>query len=165
MANYKKFTKKKKEIVLEVIRQTGNVSKAARTVGVSTMCVYDHARPKSPQYDEEFKLAWDAAKEAFLDDLEEEAHFRAYHGVDKPVIYQGEITDTYKEKSDTLLMFLLNGNRGHKFGKNRTELSGPGGEPIETRNKSVDLRGDISEKEAADAYMDLIGGGLNDGKG
>lgn len=37
--------------------------------------------------------------------LELEIHRRAVEGVDKPVIYKGQITDTYREYSDNLLMF------------------------------------------------------------
>ena len=37
--------------------------------------------------------------------VEAEVHRRAIEGVDHPVIYKGEITDTYKEFSDNLLMF------------------------------------------------------------
>ena len=37
--------------------------------------------------------------------VEAEVHRRAIEGIDHQVIYKGEITDTYKEYSDNLLMF------------------------------------------------------------
>ena len=40
-----------------------------------------------------------------LGKLDAEINRRAIEGVDHPVIYKGEITTTYKEYSDNLLMF------------------------------------------------------------
>lgn len=80
--------------------------------------------------DPNFAADWDRAKELGLEALEDEATRRAFDGVDKAVVYQGEITTTVKEYSDTLLIFLLKGGKPQKY-RDRTELSGPGGGPLE----------------------------------
>lgn len=64
-----------------------------------------------------------------VDVIEEEAHRRAIDGFDRPVIYQGEITDTYKDYSDSLLTMLMKGNKPEKY-KERTEHSGSVGRPM-----------------------------------
>lgn len=78
---------------------------------------------------EKFRLEWDSAVEEGTDTLEDEAKRRAYEGVDHPVTYQGEITATYKDYSDTLLMFILKARRPDKY-RERQEVSGPDGGPI-----------------------------------
>ncbi len=52
-----------------------------------------------------FKTRKEAAAKVFMGRVEAEINRRAIEGTDKPVIYQGVITDTYKEYSDNLLMF------------------------------------------------------------
>lgn len=49
------------------------------------------------------RKAW--ALQAFMGKVEAEIDRRAIDGTDRPVIYKGEITTTYKEYSDNLLMF------------------------------------------------------------
>jgi hypothetical protein len=55
------------------------------------------------------------ALELGTDALEDEAVRRAYHGNDRPVTFQGKVTDTFKEYSDNLLMFMLKARRPDKF--------------------------------------------------
>lgn len=125
MANRTKLTAQKKKQFLEELSKFPNVSRACRVLGVTRHCVYDHKAK-----DEEFAAAWEDAWEHGIDRAEEELYRRAVLGHDKPVIYQGEITDTYKEVSDTALIFLLKGRRGEIF-KERSEVSGPGGGPLQ----------------------------------
>lgn len=104
-----------------------NVSRAARAAGVSRKTAYQHR-----QLHEEFAEAWENALETGLDKWEEEAARRAFEGVDKPVIYQGEITDTYKEYSDTLAITMLKAHRGEKY-RERSEVKTDGTLEIKIR--------------------------------
>ena len=54
-----------------------------------------------------FKKRLYLAEQQYLEKLEAEADRRAVEGTDHPVIYKGEITATYKEYSDNLLMFRM----------------------------------------------------------
>jgi len=80
--------------------------------------------------DEAFDAGCEEAKQMADDLLEREAVRRGMNGFDRPVIYQGEITDYYTDYSDSLLQTLLKGNRPSKF-KERTEHSTPKGQPME----------------------------------
>ncbi|OJU90986.1 MAG: terminase [Burkholderiales bacterium 66-5] len=103
----------------------GSVTRACRAVGISRQTAYEW-RSNSP----EFAKAWEVAKAQGMDALEDEATRRAFEGFDKPVTFQGEVRDTVREYSDTLLIFLLKGGKPEKY-RERAEISGPGGGPIE----------------------------------
>lgn len=112
---------------LEALKEGYSVSHASARVGWDRSTLY-----KNRQRDSEFAAAWDEAIEAGTDKLEDEARRRAVEGVNKPVIYKGEITESYREYSDTLLMFLLNGRRPERFRQRASiEHTGKGGGPIE----------------------------------
>jgi hypothetical protein len=61
---------------LAALRRTGNVSKSAQLAGTTRRNAY-YRRASRP----EFAAAWDDAYETFVDELEEEAHRRAFQGV------------------------------------------------------------------------------------
>lgn len=82
--------------------------------------------------DEHFDARCRSAIDTAIDGLEKEAYRRAVHGTDKPVSFKGEITDWYKEYSDTLLIKLLKANRPDKYAE-RQQISGPQGGPLVTR--------------------------------
>jgi hypothetical protein len=127
---------------LEHLRLTANVTRSALVARIDRGKVYDRRRE-----DADFAAAWDDAKEQAADLLEEEAHRRAYHGVDEPVIHQGELMGawvndqgqvvateapgarkiplTVKKYSDTLMIFLLKGARPEKYREN-LKLTGNG---------------------------------------
>lgn len=96
----------RKACFLEVLRQTGNVSRAAREAGLSSSTVYAH-RAKQPK----FARDWDAAVAEALDNLEAELVDRATRGVEKPVYYRGEIVGNVRNYSDALAMFILKARR------------------------------------------------------
>jgi hypothetical protein len=99
-----------------------------------------------------FSELWDQAQNHGIDQLEEEAWRRGHDGYDKPVIYQGEITDTYKEYSDRCLEIMLRGCRPEKF-KERSEISGPGGGPITLQALERRVIGaDGQQKKLEDLY-------------
>ena len=82
-------------------------------------------------HDPDFAEAWAEAVAIGSEVLEAEAHRRAVEGVDKPVTFQGDITATYKEYSDPLLVFLLKGAKPDKYNRQALQISGPGGIPIQ----------------------------------
>lgn len=88
----------KKEIFLKSLAQYGNVTKAAEECGYSRRYLY-----QLRESDPEFAQAWDDAKEAYADWLEQVASERATRA-EKP--------------SDLLLMFRLKGERPHKYRDN-----------------------------------------------
>lgn len=161
--NRPKITAKKKRIFCDVIESTGNVTKAARIIGMSKNQMYHRARPRNPDgtpnptFDEELATMWADAIEAYKDNLEEEAHRRAYGGTDKPIIYKGEITDTYKEKSDTMMIFLLKAER-EKFAeqlRSRVEMSGG----LHNTNANVNANmndANIAEEDAVHLYKEFL---------
>ena len=107
-------------VFLDELSQWPNVSRACRKAGISRVTAYRH---KADYQD--FNEAWENAIETGLDKWEEEAARRAFEGVDKPVIYQGEITDTFKEYSDTLAVTMLKAHRPEKY-RERSEVKTDG---------------------------------------
>jgi hypothetical protein len=139
---------------LEALRDGGNVSAAARACSITTGTAYGLR-----QRNADFANDWDNALEDATDTLEAEARRRALQGVEEPVVYQGQLTPlwerdeagqvvvveghpkqlvinghpqwlTVNKRSDGLLQFLLKGLR-KKYGTDTTEISGPGGAPIQ----------------------------------
>jgi hypothetical protein len=105
---------------LDVLRETCNVSEAAKAAGIGRRTAYEW-RDDNP----EFAAAWHEAEQEAADRLEREAWRRGVEGVDKPVIHKGMITDTYLEYSDRMLELLLKAHRPEKFRERiSTELSG-----------------------------------------
>jgi len=122
---------------LQSIEREPNICEAERATGISRQ---DHYRwIKDPDYKERFDKAFDRG----VDVLEAEAVRRALHGTEEPVYSGGkravdvvmrdgkvvlhpqtlkpiEIPASVTRKSDTLLMFLLNGNRSGKY-RSRTD--------------------------------------------
>jgi hypothetical protein len=119
---------------LHALAETGNVTMAAQAAGVCRGGAY-RARQRHPAFAE----LWDEAIQESADLLLAEARRRAYDGVDRPVIYQGELQGvwvgpdgqpcpeyaaearfiplTVKEYSDKLLLALLAAYRPEEFGR------------------------------------------------
>lgn len=109
---------KKAAFCAALVASGGNVSRACQAIDVARLTAY-----RWREEDPEFKTAWNEAKAAGMDALEDEATRRAFEGIDKPIVHQGFITDTVKEYSDTLMIFLLKGGKPEKY-KERVEHSG-----------------------------------------
>lgn len=105
---------------------TGNVSRAARDAGI------DRTQPyRLREDDAAFAKAWDSALEEAADRMEEEALRRAVEGVEEPVYQKGEQIGAIRRYSDTLLIFLLNGARPHKYkAVVRNEVTGADGKEV-----------------------------------
>jgi len=118
---------------LNTLRESCNVSESARAAGISRSAAYEWR-----DADADFAAAWLEAEEEAGDRLEREAWRRAVDGTDKPVMFQGRITDTYKEYSDRMLEILLKAHRPEKFVERvKSELTGRNGGPIQTENVAV----------------------------
>lgn len=111
-------TKRKKAQFLAEFRTCGNVSGAARAVGVDRGTHYGWL-----ESDETYVKAFAEAEIEAVDVLETEARRRAFTGVDEPVFYKGDVCGQIKKYSDVLLIFLLKGARPEKY-RERFEHSG-----------------------------------------
>lgn len=79
--------------------------------------------------DEAFAENCKDAEVMACDLMEREARRRAIEGFDRPVIYKGEVTETYTDYSDALLTTLMKGNLPKKY-KDRVEHGGSIGRPM-----------------------------------
>ena len=70
-----------------------------------------------------YATAFEVAKNAAAETLENEARRRAVEGVTEAVYYQGEVVGTIQKYSDVLLIFLLKGALPAKY-KDRREVTG-----------------------------------------
>jgi hypothetical protein len=112
---------------LKELARTGNVCEAARLSCLGRAWLYEY-RKRDPSFD----AAWERALDVAADALESEARRRAMEGTWEPVFHQGDIVGGVRRYSDSLLMFLLKGNKPDKFAERR-QVSGPGGGPQEHR--------------------------------
>lgn len=127
-------TDRARETFLKTLRESCNVSEAARAAKIGRRTAYDW-RDADPQ----FAAEWDEAEEEAADRLEREAWRRAVDGTDKPVTFQGAITATYKEYSDRMLEILLKAHRPEKYVERiRAEHTGKDGGPIQTEQVESD---------------------------
>ena len=124
MANRVRLTPAKKKKFLAALAVNGNVSDAAKQANVSRIAFYA-LRKKSKQFAEQ----WEEALEQGIDALELEAHRRAVEGIDEPVYYKGDVVGKVRKYSDTLLIFLLKGNRPEKYADFH-KISNPDGKPL-----------------------------------
>lgn len=113
----------KRRFLEEYINNGGIVIPAAEAVHVNRPLLYAWRKD-----DPEFDAAWTAAFEQSGDFYEKELHDRAVNGHDKPVTFQGAITDTYKEKSDPLLIMGLKARK--RVYRDKVEVAGEGGGPV-----------------------------------
>lgn len=127
---------------LAALALTGNWTAAAKAAGVDRTTPHK-LREQAP----DFEAACERAKDEAADLLELEARRRAHDGWNEPVVYKGELSGTWvhrdgrpaephadgaqfipltvKKYSDTLLIFLLKGERPDKF-KDRNETTHTG---------------------------------------
>jgi len=107
MANRIKLTPEKKSEFLRIVAENGgNVTRAAKLIGVAPVTLYDH-RQKNGR----FAAAWDEAVKRGTDVLIQEAMRRAVNGVVEPVYQGGKLVGHVRRYSDSLLMFLVKGRR------------------------------------------------------
>lgn len=73
------------------VAQGATLSEAARLCGVSPSTVY-----RLRKDDADFQAALADAEEESVDVLEATARYRAVHGVEEPVVYQGQLTPVWE---------------------------------------------------------------------
>lgn len=103
--------------------------------------------------DEKYAKKFAEAQELVADTLEHESIRRARDGFLEPIYQRGEKVGHIRRYSDSLMGKLLDGNRPSKF-KQRTELSGPNGGPIQSEVKISfyiphNNRDDVSDEEGS----------------
>lgn len=116
------FSETLKAAFLDELRESANVTVAARAVGFTVGTIYKHKRE-----DALFAERWEEALTEAVDMLEHEAHRRAFKGVDEPVYYKGDEVGYVRKYSDSLTMFLLKAHRPDKYRERsevKNELSG-----------------------------------------
>lgn len=103
---------------LAALAKVGVVGYAAERAKVERTVPY-----KLRESDDEFRAAWETALDEASDRLEKEALRRGHDGVKKPVFQGKELVGYVREYSDTLLIFMLKGNRPDKF-RERYDVTG-----------------------------------------
>lgn len=99
---------------LKRLRESGNVTQSARLAGLASTTLYRHRTTIAS-----FGAAWDAALAESVDALEAALMERALNGVEKPILYGGEVKVTVRTYSDALGMFMLKSKRPEIFDRPR----------------------------------------------
>jgi hypothetical protein len=109
-----------KKAFIESFRMHGNVTTAARLVGIHRTVIYSW-QEKDEAFLQEFRQAEIEATET----MEAEAYRRAVKGTAEPVFHQGAAVGTVQKYSDTLLIFMLKARNPGKYrDNNNTGQSG-----------------------------------------
>ena len=95
------------------LAETGIVARACKAVEISRQTAY-RWREENPDFAE----AWEKALEIGITALEDEAHRRAFEGVEEPIYHQGDRIGSVRKYSDTLSIFLLKAHRPDKYRDN-----------------------------------------------
>jgi len=108
------------------LKEYGVIGYACDAASVNRSTVMDRV-----EKDPDFKSEFDASRESATDKLEREAFRRAHNGVEEAIYHKGLEIGRIRKYSDTLLIFLLKGNRPDKYRETfGNQLSGVGGGPI-----------------------------------
>ena len=143
-----RVTDRVREIFIEEIARSGNISAAARVAGASRQEFY-----RTREEDPEFAAAWEDAIQQATDRLELEARRRAHDGYEEPVFYQGVEVATVRKYSDQLMIQLLKAHHPAHRETRKIQLGGdPDSPPIAatTTDVLVDAKDlNESDREAA----------------
>ena len=123
-----RFNKKRQDIFIAKLIESGNVSFASNSAGIRRTSAYrfkNAVNSDGELINKEFSDAWDEAIEVAADEMVHEARRRAMSGVEKPVgWYQGVSGGIVREYSDTLLMFLIKAHRPEYRDKIENKITG-----------------------------------------
>lgn len=131
-----KLTPEKLTAFCAALAETGVVAKACHAVDVSRVTAYKW-RDEIP----EFAEAWDKALRIGITALEDEAHRRAFDGVQEPVFHQGLEVGAVRKYSDTLAIFLLKAHAPEKYReRSNLEVTGKDGGPLQISDAERSVR-------------------------
>lgn len=130
------WTEEKMRRFIETLADTGDVSAAAKSVGLSREAAY---RLKRQPHAAAFARAWDAARHHAGGFLEDVAFERAIHGVEHNVFNEhGEVICTKRVVSDRLLMFLLRHLKPDRYGRDALAQPAPPPEAVEASLRDME---------------------------
>lgn len=124
------------EAFLDGVREGWSISRSCWAAGVHERTVRRWkaasiaSKREDGSYDDDFAVRWEEAYEAGCDRIEDEAHRRAIHGVEKPVYQGGVLVGTVTEYSDTLMGLVMRGKRPERYNTERHEHTGKDGAPM-----------------------------------
>lgn len=160
MGRRRAFTKKRQAQFLEVLADTGNVSEAARQVGMSRQWAYDFKdgrEEKDLPGHPEFAELWEAAEDEFLDAVDREIVRRAVPGIKRlkekrKLDKDGNLIEVIKEAttyhSDRLLEFIAKNRHPNYQAPIKVEQTGAEGGPIRLKAES-----DFDMKKLSDEQL------------
>lgn len=135
---------KQKELFLDQLARTGNVTSAALMAGWKYPTIADMHREEDP----DFAYAWIDAKRRANHALEAEARRRAVEGVKEPVFHKGEIVGSVTKYSDKMLELVLKAEMPEKYKDAQLGDSTSSGVLVVPRsNRNADNEVDITEWE------------------
>lgn len=127
-----KMTLEKKTEFCTALAETGMIAKSCAAISVARQTVY-RWRDEDPV----FRSEWDKALKIGITALEDEAHRRAFEGIEEPIFHQGTICGTVRKYSDTLAIFLLKAHAPEKYRENsHIQLTGLNSGPVEIEHRA-----------------------------
>jgi hypothetical protein len=120
------------EAFLDGLRAGWSVSRSAWRAEIHQNTVYTWRRDSAAsEGKDDFAVRWQAAYDAGVEMLEDEATRRAVKGVEKPVYQGGVLVGSITEYSDSLLSFALRGKNPKVYNTERHEHTGADGGAIQ----------------------------------
>ncbi len=129
-------TKELERLLLEGLADGHSVTTSAWAIKISRSTAFqwransEATKQEDGTYTDDFCVRWEAAVQAGVDRLEDEAVRRAARGYERPVFQGGVMVGTETCYSDALMALVLKGKRPSLYNTERHELSGPGGGPV-----------------------------------
>lgn len=123
----RRTTGQRQSAFLETFAETCNIWQAAKRAGIGRTTHY-----RWLVEDQAYVGEFDKVQRAAGEHVESTAVSRATDGWLEPVHYQGRVCGHVRRFSDGLAQFLLRGLLPDKYG-NKTEISGPQGEPVQAK--------------------------------
>lgn len=121
-----KYSAQIEEAILMWLEKGYSLGKAADEAGINRATLYCW-RKERPEFDERVKEALERGTDLYEDEMKR----RAIDGVERTIFQRGEAVGTETVYSDGLLSMALTGRRPERWGKNRTEITGKDGAPIQ----------------------------------
>jgi len=116
-----KFTTRKREKFLQLVKEGMAVIHACTQVSMSNVAMYNHRR-SNPDFAQAWAAAVEQGEKVILAKLEAEADRRAMEGYLKPVYHNGVTVGAERRYSDVLLIVRLKALAPEKY-KERTEAT------------------------------------------